>query len=283
MICVLVALTPQALAADFTMSLLVSGAGNKALVNLNSGAAEFSETPAPAQGLIAARAAHSGGFRIATAATASNLCTSACFLIFVCGDLSATDMRAATDMGPQKNVAADKVEKIYNGFAIGTDAEGNEGYNAAQQAEEQLRLDFLSSFQNPLKNAANQAAWDQEEGQLISDSLKYGGDRTLDAAAMYWGETHLHLPVTSPQELLAQAKTMQLSDQPGEREFNEYMANYLAARFDSLNRLATYHHSATDDIEGRAVPLNLEDLQAELRIDEVDRTLQARLTVRPGC
>ncbi len=76
---------------------------------------------------------------------------------------------------------------------------------------------------------------------------------------------------------------MQLSDQPGEREYNEYMANYLAARLDSLNRLTTYYHSATNDIEGRDVPLNLEDLQAELRIDEVDRTLQARSTVRPGC
>jgi hypothetical protein len=283
MICVLVALTPQAFAAGFTISWFDSGAGNKALLNLTSGAAEFSETRAPAQGLIDARAAHSRGFRIATPATASSLCTSACFLIFVCGDLGATDMRAATDAGPQKNAAADRVEKIYNGFAVGTDAEGNEGYNAAQEAEEQLRLDFLSSFQNPRKNAANQTAWDQEEGQLISDSLKYGGDRTLDATAMYWGETHLHLPVTSPQELLAQAKTVQLSDQPGEREFAEYMANYLTARFDSLNRLATYYHSATDDIEGRNVALNLADLQAELRIDEVDRTLQARLTVRPGC
>ena len=276
MICVLVAFTPQAFAAGFTISWFDSGAGNKALLNLNSGAAEFSESQAPAQGLIDARAAHSRGFRIATAAAASSLCTSACFLIFVCGDLGA-------NAGPQKNAAADRVEKIYNGFAVGTDAEGNEGYNAAQEAEQQLRLDFLSSFQNPRKNAANQTAWDQEEAQLISDSLKYGGDRTLDAAAMYWGETHLHLPVTSPQELLAQAKTMRLSDQPGEREFAEYMANYLTARFDSLNRLATYHHSATDDIEGRDVPLNLADLQAELRIDEVDRTLQARLTVRPGC
>ena len=248
MICVLVALTPQAFAAGFNISWFDSGAGN-----------------------------------IATPATASSLCTSACFLIFVCGDLGATDMRAATDAGLQKNAAADRVEKIYNGFAVGTDADGNEGYNAAQQAEEQLRLDFLSSFQNPRKNAANQTAWDQEEGQLISDSLKYGGDRTLDAAAMYWGETHLHLPVLSPQELLAQAKTMQLSDQPGEREFAEYMANYLTARFDSLNSLATYYHSATDDIEGRDVPLNLAGLQAELRIDEVDRTLQARLTVRPSC
>jgi len=283
MTCVLVALTPQAFAAGFTMSWFDSGAGNKALLNLNSGAAEFSETQAPTQGLIDAWAAHSRDFRIATPATASNLCTSACFLIFVCGDLAAPDKRAATDAGPQKNAAADRIEKIYNGVAVGTDAEGNEGYNAAQQAEDQLRLDFLSSFQNPRKNAANQTAWDQEAGQLISDSLKYGGDRTLDAAAMYWGETHLHLPVTSRQELLAQAKTTQFSDQPGEREFDEYMANYLAARFDSLNRLATYHHSATDDIEGRDVPLNLEDLQAELRIDEVDRALQARLTVRPGC
>jgi len=154
---------------------------------LNSGAAEFSETQAPTQGLIAARAAHSRGFRIATTATGSGLCTSACFLIFVCGDLAAPDKRAATDAGPQKNAAADRIEKIYNGVAVGTDAEGNEGYNAAQQAEDQLRLDFLSSFQNPRKNAANQTAWDQEAGQLISDSLKYGGDRTLDAAAMYWG------------------------------------------------------------------------------------------------
>ena len=65
---------------------------------------------------------------------------------------------------------------------------------------------------------------------------------------------------------------MQIADQPGEREFAEYMANYLANRFDSLNRLASSYHSATDDIEGRNVPLNLADLQAELRIDEFDRT-----------
>ena len=182
----------------------------------------------------------------------------------------------------QGNAAADRVEKIYNGFAIGTDAE-NEGYPAAQKAEEQLRLDFLISFQNPQKNAANQTAWGQEEAQLISDSLKYGGDRTLDAAALYWGETHLSLPVGSPQELLAQAKTMQVSDQPGEREYDEHMASYLAARFQSLNRLAPYYHSATDDIEGRDVPLGLAALQAGLRIDEVDRTLQAASIIRPGC
>jgi hypothetical protein len=135
-----------------------------------------------------------------------------------------------------------------------------------------LKLDFLSSFQNPQKNAANQTVWDEEEAQLISDSLKYGGDRTLDAAAMYWGEAHLHLPALSPQELLAQAKTTQVADQTGEREFAEYMANYLASRFDSL-RLASSYHSATDDIEGRDVPLGLTGLQAELRIDEVDRTV----------
>lgn len=184
----------------------------------------------------------------------------------------------------QKNAAAAEVEKIYNGFAVGTDPAGNEGYNAAQKAEEQLRLDFLGAFGNPHRNAANQTAWEQEEAQLISDSLKYGGDRSLDAAAMYWGETYLHLPVSSPQELLAQAKTVQISDQPGEREFAEYMANYLAARFQSLNRLAPYFHSSTDDIEGRDVPLDLAALQAELRIDEVDRTLQAAATsVRSGC
>jgi hypothetical protein len=96
---------------------------------------------------------------------------------------------------------------------------------------------------------------------------------------MYWGETHLHLPVISPQVLLAQVKTMLLSDQPGEREFDEYMANYLAARFQLLNRLAPYYHSATDQIDGRGVPLGLAALQAELRIDEVDRTS----IIRPGC
>jgi hypothetical protein len=175
----------------------------------------------------------------------------------------------------QKNGAADKVEKIYNGFAVGTDGADNEGYHAAQKAEEQLWLDFLSSFQNPQRNAANQTAWDQEEAQLISDSLKYGGDRTLDAAAMYWGETHLQLPVIGPQALLAQVKTMLVSNQPGEREFDEYMANYLAVRFQSLNRLAPYRHSVIDEIDGRGVPLGLAALQAELRIDEVDRTLQA--------
>jgi hypothetical protein len=135
-----------------------------------------------------------------------------------------------------------------------------------------LKLDFFGSFQNPQKNAANQTTWGEEEAQLISDSLKYAGDRTLDAAAMYWGETHLNLPVLSPQELLAQARTMQVADQPGEREFAEYMANYLASRFGSL-RLASSYHSATDDIEGRNVPLGLADLQAALRIDEVDRTM----------
>ena len=87
----------------------------------------------------------------------------------------------------------------------------------------------------------------------------------------------------SPQELLAQAKTMQVSDQPGEREYDEHMASYLAARFQSLNRLAPYYHSATDDIEGRDVPLCLAALRAGLRIDEVDRTLQAASIIRPGC
>lgn len=182
----------------------------------------------------------------------------------------------------EKNAAADRVEKIYNGFAAGTDAADQDGYHAAQKAEEQLRIDFLGSLQNPQKNAANQTAWDQEQAQLISDSLKYGGDRTLDAAAMYWGATHLSLPVSSPQELVAQTKAMQVSDQSWQREYDESMADYLAARFQSLNRLAPYYHSVTDDIEGRDVPLNLEDLQAALRIDEVDRT-QARLTARPGC
>jgi hypothetical protein len=92
---------------------------------------------------------------------------------------------------------------------------------------------------------------------------------------MYWGLTKLNLPVISPQELLAQAKAMPVADQPGEREFNEYMAEYLITRFHSLSRLASHYHSAIDDIDGRDVPLNLADLQAELRIDELDRTLQS--------
>jgi hypothetical protein len=183
----------------------------------------------------------------------------------------------------RNNAAAVRVENIYNGLAVANDAAAEEGYHAAQKAEVQLRLDFLSSFQNQQKNAANQTAWDQEEAQLISDSLKYDGDRTLDAAAMYWGETHLYLPLGSPQELLAQANTMQVSDQPGKREYDEYIANYLAARFQSLNGLAPSYRSATDDIEGRDVPPSLAALQAELRADEVDRTLQAASIVRPGC
>jgi hypothetical protein len=182
-------------------------------------------------------------------------------------------VQPVADAGSPKNAAAVRVEELYNGFPAGTDAESNEGYNAAQKAEQQLKLDFFGSFENPQKNAANQTAWDEEEAQLISDSLKYGGDRTLDAAAMYWGETHLKLPVLSPEELLAQAKTMHRADQPGEKEFAEYMANYLASRFDSLNTLASPYHSATEDIEGRNVPLGLADLQAELRIDEVGRTM----------
>jgi hypothetical protein len=193
---------------------------------------------------------------------------SACLLIMAC----ASPCIAAGAAAPAKNAAADRVEKLYNAFAVGTDAAGDEGYNAAQAAERQLLLDFFSSFQNPQTNAANQTAWDQEQGQLISDSLKYAGDRTLDAAAMYWGETHLALPVSSPEELLAQAETMPISDQAGERQFDEYMANYLAVRFDALNRLAPYYQSASEDIEGQDVPLDLEDLQAELRSDEVDRT-----------
>ena len=181
-------------------------------------------------------------------------------------------MQFAADARLPKNAAAARVEALYNGFPVGTDAEGNEGYDAAQKAEEQLKLDFLSSHQSPQKNSANQTAWDEEEAQLVSDSLKYGGDRTLDAAATYWGITHLYLPMLSAEQLLAQAKTMPITGQPGEREFDEYMANYLASRFDSLNRLASSYHSATDDIEGRKVPLDLADLQAELRIDEFDRT-----------
>ena len=80
---------------------------------------------------------------------------------------------------------------------------------------------------------------------------------------MYWGETHLNLPVLSPQELLAQAKTMQVADQPGEREFAEYMADSSGQSFKTLFKQAGLHwiYSATDDIEGRNVPLDLADLK----------------------
>ena len=211
------------------------------------------------------------GTGFTASATADAHWASACFLVFACSKSTSTDKGPPAEAGPQKDMAADRVEKLYSGFAIGTDAEGNEGYNAAQKAEEQLRLDFLSSFQSQQRNAANQTAWDQEDAQLVSDSLKYDGDRTLDAAAMYWGETNLNLPVISPEDLLAQAKSMQVSDQPGEREFNDYMANYLADRFGSL-KLTPYYQTAGDAIDGRQVPLDLGDLQAQLRLDEVFRT-----------
>ena len=171
------------------------------------------------------------------------------------------------------STAADRVEKLYSGFAVGTDAQGNEGYNAAQAAEQQLLADFLSSFQNPQKNAANQTAWDQEQDQLLNDALKYAGSKALDAAATYWGETHLNLPVISPEGLIAQANTMQVSDQAGEREFDQYMANYLAVRFDTLNRLTGQYQTAISDIDALHILLDLADLQAELRIDEVARTI----------
>ena len=206
------------------------------------------------------------------AVTLDRLRASACFLTFGVENPRRPFIQFAADARLPKNAAAARVEALYNGFPVGTDAEGNEGYNAAQKAEEQLKLDFLSSHQSPQKNSANQTAWDEEEAQLVSDSLKYGGDRTLDAAATYWGVTHLSLPMLSAEQLLARAKTMPITDQSGEREFDEYMANYLANRFDSLNRLASSYHSATDDIEGRQVPLDLADLQAVLRIDEFDRT-----------
>jgi hypothetical protein len=199
---------------------------------------------------------------------ANNIWASACFWIFSCASPTTT----STPPNSQQT-AADRVEKLYSGFAVGTDAQGNEGYNAAQGAEQQLLLDFLSSFQNPQRNAANQTAWDQEQDQLLNDSLKYAGSKALDAAATYWGETHLNLPVISPEDLIAQANTMQVSNQAGEREFDEYMANYLAVRFDTLNRLSGQYQTATSDIDGLHIPLDLADLQTELRIDEVARTI----------
>jgi hypothetical protein len=190
--------------------------------------------------------------------------TSAC-----CANPSATN---AAPTAPQ-STAADRVEKLYADFAVGTDARGNEGYNAAQKAEQQLLADFLASFQNPQKNSANQTAWDQEQDQLLNDALKYAGSKALDAAAMYWGETHLGLPVLSPEDLLAEANTMQVSDQAGEREFDQYMAGYLAVRFDTLNRLTSQYQTATSDIDGGHIPLDLADLQVELNVDEFGRTL----------
>jgi hypothetical protein len=198
----------------------------------------------------------------------ANIFASACFWIFGCTSQTSTN----TPPSPQQT-AADRVEKLYGGFAVGTDAQGNEGYNAAQAAEQQLLLDFLSSFQNPQKNAANQTPWDQEQDQLLNDALKYAGSKVLDAAATYWGETQLNLPVLSPEDLIAQANTMPVSDRAGEREFDQYMANYLAVRFDTLNRLSGQYQTATSDIDGQHIPLNSADLQTELRIDEVGRTL----------
>jgi len=144
-----------------------------------------------------------------------------------------------------------------------------------------LLADFLSSFQNPQRNAANQTAWDQEQDQLLNDSLKYAGSKALDAAATYWGETHINLPVISPEDLIAQANTMQVSDQAGEREFDEYMANYLAVRFDTLNRLSGQYQTATSDIDGSYIPLDLADLQTELRSDEVGRTIGKSKSIKP--
>jgi hypothetical protein len=197
-----------------------------------------------------------------------SLWASACFWIFACSNPTATNTPPS-----QQQTAADRVEKLYDGFAVATDTPGNEGYNAAQAAEQQLLADFLSSFQNPQKNAANQTAWDQEQDQLRNDALKYAGSKALDAAATYWGETHLNLPVLSSEDLIALANTMQVSDQAGEREFDQYMANYLAVRFDTLNRLSGQYQTATSDIDGQHIPLDIADLQTELRIDEVGRTL----------
>jgi hypothetical protein len=81
---------------------------------------------------------------------ADSLWASACFWIFSCASPTTTNTPPA-DADSRQTAAADRVEKLYDGFAIGTDAQGNEGYNAAQKAEEQLLLDFLSSFQNPQK------------------------------------------------------------------------------------------------------------------------------------
>jgi hypothetical protein len=211
-----------------------------------------------------------------TSIASDSIWASACFWIFGCANPATSN----TPPGEQQT-AADRVEKLYDGFAIGTDAQGNDGYNAAQAAEQQLLADFLSSFQNPQKNAANQTAWDQEQDQLLNDALKYAGSKALDAAATYWGETHLNLPVISPEDVVAQANTMPVSDQAGEREFDQYMANYLAVRFDTLNRLSGQYQTATSDIDGQHIPVDAADLQTELRIDEVGRTIGKSKSIKP--
>jgi hypothetical protein len=192
---------------------------------------------------------------------------------FWASDCCANPAKTNTPSAAPQATAADRVEKLYAEFAVGTDTQGNEGYNAAQKAEQQLLQDFLTSYQNPQKNGANQTAWDQEQDQLLNDALKYAGSKALDAAAMYWGETQLNLPVLSPEDLIAEANTMQVSGQAGDREFDQYMASYLAARFDTLNRLTGQSLTATSDIDGGHIPLDLADLQVELNVDEFGRTL----------
>jgi hypothetical protein len=214
--------------------------------------------------------------RLIVCVVAALAAASACFLVFFRTNSKAPDTRSASNAAAQQVSPAVRAEKIYNGFAVGTDVPGNEGYNAAQAAEAQLRLDFLASFQNPQKNSASQTVWDVEQAELINDSLKYGSDRTLDAAAMYWGETHLYLPVASADELMAQLQTMKNLDQPGEREYAATMASYLAQRFDTLNKMAPKYQTATDGMDGRGVPLDLADLQVRLQGDEVNRTFGKR-------
>src|SRR6202012_5911653 len=100
--------------------------------------------------------------------------------------------------------------------------------------------------------------------------------------AMYWGLSRLTLPVMGRDNLIVQARAMKVGDQPGEREFNEYMAGYLAARFDSLSKLASRYRSAGDAIDGRDVPLYAGALQPELRIDELDRPSRPYVTPTPA-
>lgn len=88
---------------------------------------------------------------------------------------------------------------------------------------------------------------------------------------MYWGETHVYLPMTSPAELLAQAKAMQVRINRAKESLMSTWP-WPGSRFDSLNRLASHHYSVADDTKGRQVPVNFADLQAELHIDEFDRT-----------
>ena len=87
---------------------------------------------------------------------------------------------------------------------------------------------------------------------------------------MYWGETHLHFAYNQPARTACPGKNHAAlrSTRTKQSSTSKWPITWPLV-FNSLEQVATYYHSATDDIAGRDVSLNLEDLQAELRIDEV--------------